>query len=192
MSDFLPPTAGDWTTSKLYQNGYQILWVPHWFAAGSCADVSGTNCAATQYSDTDVSAALRTIGAFVTVGKKDLFAECAGLGSFDGVTGNALYSPAGAISTAQSEATRFQSTTGMAINGATLGTPKYDNPTPSFASPLLQLGDFPFVARTGAIASYHPTISYAAADSTATPEVPRLVAGDGTSSIWDYFTVRPA
>ena len=38
MEDFQPDASGSWTTTNLYKNGYQILWVPHWAAPSSCSD----------------------------------------------------------------------------------------------------------------------------------------------------------
>ena len=96
LADFLPSTPGDPSTSRLFTNGYAILWMPHWVAPGSCSDVSSatacfnsspactTGCSASRFTTTQVDQTLKTIGAFVTAGN-DMFAECAGLGSLEGV-----------------------------------------------------------------------------------------------------------
>ena len=45
MPDFIPTVAGDPTRTTLFQNGYQILWVPHWAAPSSCSDCPpGPSC----------------------------------------------------------------------------------------------------------------------------------------------------
>ncbi len=92
MEDFQPDASGDWKTSNLYKNGYQILWVPHWAAPTSCSDCPpGTTCPCTnKYPAATIQQALKTIGAFGAAGK-DVFAECAGLGSFEGVLNDGTY-----------------------------------------------------------------------------------------------------
>jgi MYXO-CTERM domain-containing protein len=177
IEDFQPaPGSTDPSTSRLFRNGYQILWVPHWFAPGSCANASSqSNCYSTLYSRTDpgiTDRTLATIGAFVAQGK-DIFAECAGLGSFEGV-------PASFSAYQDGETTtHFHATTGMSINKA-VAAASYQG---SFSSPLMQLGDYPFIPRDGAIQNYKPTAAYQAG-------VVRLVA-DATDPTWDYFTLLP-
>ncbi len=185
MDDFLPTTAGDWTTTNLARYGYQILWVPHWFAPGSCSDTGTAGmtdsqrqaaCAAStsQYTDAKVDAALRTIGAFVASGK-DLFAECAGLGSFEGVPSTSSGTFGGGID----PDTHFQEETGLSINGSLSSSPQLFN----FASPLMQLGDWPFIPKGGAIQNYKPVAPpYKSA-------VEKLVSDQNG---YDYFTILPA
>ncbi|HEX9307196.1 MAG TPA: MopE-related protein [Anaeromyxobacter sp.] len=230
LSDFQPSTAGGApATSRLFTNAYALLWMPHWVAPGSCSDVSSatacfnsspactTGCAANRYTTTQVDQVLKTIGAFVGQGN-DVFAECAGLGSLEGVF------KAGVTGTAASDytvdykqgasdgSTRFQTTAGVRYNelqdvssasGTQLPGPLFIPDTPpsfvttNLSSPLLQIGDFPFVAFTGAVEDYRPQNS-----TTYQPGTTRLVgaypdpAGAGTTTrgdsfkIWDYFTYR--
>ncbi len=176
MADFQPTPGGDWTTTNLAKYGYQILWVPHWFAPGSCANAtSQTACAGSLYGATQVENALRTIGAFSRAGK-DVFAECAGLGSFEGVNGNPSYA------SGIDPDTHFQEETGLAINRV-VGTAQL---VPgNFSSPLMQLGDYPFLPRSGAIQNYKPvTAPYR-------PGVQQLVE-DQADPTYDYFTILPA
>jgi hypothetical protein len=183
-----PSSPGDWTTTNLYKYGYQILWVPHWFAPGSCANASSqTACVNSLYPLAQRDQALKTVGAFVA-GGKDLFAECAGLGSFEGVA-----TSGGGWSNEYSDGdatTHFHATNGLAINKS-VGTALYD--LSSASSPLLQLGDYPFIPRSGAIQNFKPAPSRSSA-YTAVPPAPggvsRLVR-DVTDSTWDYFTYRP-
>jgi hypothetical protein len=175
MADFQPSTPGDWTTTNLAKYGYQILWVPHWFAPGSCANATSDNaCSGSRYSAAQIQNALTMIGKFSQSGR-DVFAECAGLGSFEGVPGDAGYS-------AGVPDTHFQEETGLAINrsvGTALLVPG------NFASPLMQLGDYPFLPRTGAIQNYKPvTAPYR-------PGVQQLVE-DQTDPSYDYFTIMGA
>jgi MYXO-CTERM domain-containing protein len=198
IGDFIPTTAGDWKTSKLYQDGYQILWVPHWAAPGSCSNYSSTsNCTATQYSDADVAATVRTIASFVTdttdvdpttaykaAGLKDLFAECAGLGSFEGVPGNTAYSPTWFTPTQDYTHFHTEGTTpGFAI---TTGSPSGTKYWGSFGNPLMQIGDFQFRPYSGAIATYK-----LAPASTYKPPVVRLIS-EGTDNAKDVFSFIPA
>jgi hypothetical protein len=182
IADFQPDASGDWRTSSLGRLGYQILWVPHWVAPGSCSDFSSnTACAGSFYPRTQVDQSLRTIGAFVASGR-DLFAECAGLGSFEGVLNS---SGVQVIDYEDGDpSTRLQSTTGMRINQRAPGTPLYDG---DYESPLLQVGDFPFRPVDGAIKIYKPAAAYVGG---ATPLVVRLVS-DQTDPTLDYFTLLP-
>jgi MYXO-CTERM domain-containing protein len=186
MEDFLPSVAGNVLTSNLFKNGYQILWVPHWAAPSSCSDCPpGTSCTcANKYPAATIQQALQTIGAFGAAGK-DIFAECAGLGSFEGVVGNANYGAAVAE-------THFQtvvppSTGALAINTSVTSTPIYQG---HFSSPLMQLGDYPFIPLTGAIQNYKPTTgsSYVTAGDDATV---RLISESGGGGSYDIFTHRP-
>jgi hypothetical protein len=185
MEDFQPSTPGDWTTSTFYKNsfwgrravdpnatdGYTALWVPHWIAPGSCATCSrngtpiscsdcGLSCTcATTYPQATVNAALFVIGRFQIQGG-DLFAECAGLGSFDGAqstsSGASTYSPAGIVQTD----THFQTDAAPGPYGFLLDintTPTAASFLGSYSNPLMQLGDFEFVPQSGAITSYKAT-----------------------------------
>jgi hypothetical protein len=193
MADLQPSTpGGSWTTTNLYRYGYEILWVPHWFAPGSCANAtSQPACEGSLYPAAQRDQAVRTVGAFVAAGK-DLFAECAGLGSFEGVA-----SGASGWSTSYEDgdaSTHFHATNGLAINlpiDNGLGRADYDETSAS--SPLLQLGDYPFIPRTGAIQNFKPATGRTPASSyqpsAASPEVKRLVT-DVADPTWDYFTYR--
>ena len=82
LADFQPAAGStDWRTSNFGKGGYQVLWVPHWWAPGSCADAStSTNCTASRYNAAQIQNVVQSIGAFVK-GGGDLMAECAGLAS---------------------------------------------------------------------------------------------------------------
>ena len=171
MDDFIPSTPGDWTTTRLYQNGYQILWVPHWVAPNSCSDCTGSGDATCpcniKYGSATVAQALATIGAFYASGK-DVFAECAGLASFEGVFGDEStanhggtdYPGTGGWDTRYRSghaATHFQTETtpGFWINEWPSGTStRPASVRTGFSSPLTQIGDFTFVALFGAINNY--------------------------------------
>jgi hypothetical protein len=191
MADLQPTTPDDWTTTNLYRYGYQILWVPHWFAPGSCANATSQSaCVGSLYTATQTNNALETIGSFVGAGK-DLFAECAGLGSFDGVASGASgwsssYQDGCPGDTSCSPTTHFHATNGLAIN-KNVAAVSYD--TTSASSPLLQLGDYPFIARTGAIQNFKPATGRTPA-STYQSGVARLVS-DSVDPTFDYFTYRP-
>lgn len=182
MADFLPDASGDWRTSNVYKNGYQVLWVPHWAAPSSCSDcAAGTSCTcANKYSAATIAQALRTIGAFSAAGK-DVFAECAGLGSFEGVFGgasttttfNTTYGPGGANTHFETDAPA-----GFWINKSTSSAYLWGN----YASPFLQLGDYPFIPQTGAIQNFKA--------SAYRTETTRLVS-DSTDRTYDVFTLVP-
>jgi MYXO-CTERM domain-containing protein len=191
MEDFIPTTAGDWTTTNLSRNGYQILWVPHWLAPNSCSDCPpSTSCTcANKYPAATIQQALATIGAFGAAGK-DIFAECAGLGSFEGVLGNANYGAAVA-------STHFQTVVptplagALAINTNVTSTPIYQ--PGYFASPLMQLGDYPFIPATGAIQNYKPAAASTPylAVAGATDNTVRLISETNGGGAYDIFTHRP-
>ncbi|MGC3997328.1 MAG: MopE-related protein [Anaeromyxobacter sp.] len=204
IDDFQPASGStDPTTSRLFTNGYQILWVPHWVAPGSCSNYSSTtNCANSKYSDARIAQTLQTIGAFVASGK-DVFAECAGMGSFEGAfkRGNAGTSDSAYTIDYQKgdPSTRFQTLNGLRYNEL----PNNPFPAPTFpgnfSSPLLQLGDFPFSPYTGAIEDYRPQNPTSGGGYHA--DVTRLIrgtAGGANTSYgdpydaWDYFTIRPS
>jgi len=209
MEDFIPSTPGDWKTTRLYQNGYQILWVPHWLAPGSCSDCTTlttldsagcpqVSCPCDQkYSSTTISTALKTIGAFYaqhtdisgSTKSGDVFAECAGLGSFEGVntgtpptvTGvNTSYGAGDATTHFQTVATGTPSTTGVWINKTVSNTATFQG---GYASPFMQIGDFVFKPLTGAIQNYRPT--------TYNGEVTRFLSETNDTN-YDIFTVVPA
>lgn len=185
MADFLPDASGDWKTTNLYKNGYQILWVPHWAAPSSCSDcAAGTSCACTQkYSADTIAKALATIGAFSASGK-DVFAECAGLGSFEGVLRNlgdtTTYHSA---YSSGSPSTHFETTSpyGFWINKSVGGAAVLGN----HSSPFLQLGDYPFIPLSGAIQNFSPN-AYRA-------ETVRLISDPASQSghSFDIFTLVP-
>lgn len=203
--DFIPSTPGDWRTSNFGRlaadpatgaPGYQILWVPHWSAPGSCTDYSSsTACYNSRLdkldTDTNIQQILQTIGAFQASGN-DVFAECAGLGSFEGHAGTFSGTtqplpPAGyARDYAEGDpATRFQSTKGLDIN-APLAAARYGG---NFANPFLQVGDFPFAPASGAIQSYRSTTSASLAGAWR-PETVKLIS-DNNDPTYQYFTYFP-
>ena len=158
IEDFQPAAgSSDPHTSRLFTNGYEILWVPHWLAPGSCSSytagggrTASQNCVGSLYTETKISQTLKTIGAFVAEGK-DLFAECAGLGSFEG----AFLS--GHTGTADSDytlsykkgdpATKFQTTVGVRYNEVDADTAQLGRPAPRPGVPGQQLQLAPAPAR---------------------------------------------
>jgi hypothetical protein len=205
VADFIPTTPGDWTTTSLYRNGYQVLWVPHWVAPGSCTAAADANgnigscaCLASRITPAQVDAVLQTIGAFSKAGH-DVFAECAGLGSFEGAFSGLTGAGYTVDYSDGDPSTRFQTKTGVRYNQL----PTSPFPTPSFtpdainnyASPLMQIGDFPFKPYTGAIEDYKPDDT-ANVDRNYQPGVTRLIGTTYTSGSpavqrsWDFFTLR--
>ncbi|MFT3917083.1 MAG: MopE-related protein [Anaeromyxobacteraceae bacterium] len=209
IDDFQPAAGStDWKTSNFGKNGYQILWVPHWLAPGSCSDYSsGSACAATLYSSTKTDQVLKTIGGFVAAGG-DLFAECAGLGSFEGTFTRDKTGQATTTYTSNYQdgdpSTRFQSTTGLRYsesgNEVSYTTPiRFPDPTnasapadtsPNFASPLLQIGDFVFKPQSGAVDVFRPNLTASPAGAYQ-PGTLRLISAQAPNDLWDFFTVRP-
>jgi hypothetical protein len=217
IEDFQPASGStDPRTSRLFTNGYQILWVPHWVAPGSCSDYTAhdgrseeQNCYSSLYSTAKIDQVLKTIGVFAA-GGKDVFAECAGMGSFEGVFNKGSTTTYTYDYKDGDPATRFQTLNGLRYNelpdvnssqsGTQLPPASFLG---SFSSPLMQLGDFPFRAVTGAIEDHRPQNATAGGGyhsdvvrliagqrSTATPEL-KTKYGD-SFDIWDYFTLRPA
>jgi MYXO-CTERM domain-containing protein len=201
MSDFIPApstttaAADMWKRTRLHLNGYQILWVPHWAAPSSCSDCPpSTSCTcADKYDPVTISSALKTIGAFVANGG-DLFAECAGLGSFEGVFANAptdtsAYSSVYTLASGLEPSTRFQTATSPrgfwheenTPSGAAFRRPDW------FSSPFMQLGDYPFIPHSGAISDYRA----AAYDATAADSTVRLISETASDPAYDIFTIRP-
>ncbi len=191
IEDFQPEAGStDPHTSNLFKNGYQILWVPHWVAPGSCATPTSGSCLLTIYSEAKIAQVLRTIGVFVTEGG-DLFGECASIGSFEGAfrrnntgTGASSYT----LDYQDGDpSTRFQTTLGVRYNElatSPFAAPSY--PAGNFGSPLMQLGDYTFSPLTGAVEDYRPqdTTSYQ-------PNTTRLITSSGSTANWDFFSVRP-
>jgi MYXO-CTERM domain-containing protein len=201
MADFLPSTPGDWTTTNLYRNGYQILWVPHWAAPSSCSDCTTsastgngtcptTSCACnSKYSAQNVTDCLATIGSFYGAGH-DVFSECAGLGSFEGVnsgtppaiTGtNATYGTGGTTTHFQTINTGSPANFGVWINKGVSNAATFQPGI--YASPFMQIGDFVFKPYTGAIQNYRPT--------TYGGTVTRFLS-ETNDTTYDIFTVVPA
>ncbi len=183
--------AGNVLTSNLFKNGYQILWVPHWAAPSSCSDCPpSTTCTCNnKYPAATIQQALQTIGAFGAAGK-DIFAECAGLGSFEGVLNSTTYG------TAVAE-THFQTVVpsplvgALSINTSVTSTPIYQ--PGYFASPLMQLGDYPFIPATGAIQNYKPASTATGYISVggASDNTVRLISETNSGGTYDIFTHRP-
>lgn len=156
QADFLP----NYNASKLKAGGYKLLWAPHWEG---------------DPFDGNLPRQLATIGAYVAAGG-DLFAECAAIGTLEGVpNAGAIFPPAG------SPSTRFMTSRGVAtnLNG-------HDGSGGPFtfgglASPLAQRGDFPFAGFIGLIADFIPDSH---APSSYNAGVVRYITGGST----DYFT----
>jgi hypothetical protein len=204
---FLPDFLGtNWRSSRLATNGYQILWVPHWDAPSSCSDCPpSTSCTcATKYPSAQIAQTLKNIGSFVTDTASnrapgDVFAECAGLGSFEGVfssrdPNSSTYSGTFVLSseaaTGGEPSTHFETesvgtyVTGLWINKG-VNSALYDPGARGqtvFASPLMQIGDFRFVPYTGAIQNFKP--------SRYKSNVIRLIA-EGSNPNYDVFTYVP-
>ena len=182
MEDFQPDASGSWTTTNLYKNGYQILWVPHWAAPSSCSDCPpGPTCSCqVKYSAAQIDRALKTIGQFSAAGR-DVFAECAGLGSFEGVSSNSTYQTGGSDGSTHFQTTAAAGTAGL--SGINSGSGAYFWPG-NFSSPLLQIGDFPFAPQTGAISDY--------AASAYKAQTIRLVSHTNAPTSYDLFTLLPS
>jgi MYXO-CTERM domain-containing protein len=182
MTDFLPDASGNPATSRLFQNGYQILWVPHWAAPGSCSNVA--SCSRTHYGTATVNQALTVMGAFSAAGK-DVFAECAGIGSFEGVTADlsGMSTPAGFGAGVASTHFLTGPTTGFSVN-AWNGTNGTDTTVlrGNYSSPLMQIGDYPFYAEFGAIDDFRP-VGYLPGEIT--------FASAGSHSTYDVFSMMP-
>ena len=181
MGDFLPDASGLVTSTNLFKNGYQILWVPHWAAPSSCSDCApGPSCTCNnKYTAAQVDTALKTIGAFSAAGH-DVFAECAGLGSFEGVVGNNTYQTG-----ASDGSTHFQTTAAAGAAGVSninSGSGVYFWPG-NFSSPFMQLGDFVFSSQSGAIADYTSSLYRA--------QTVRLISHTSSPSSYDVFTLVP-
>ncbi len=133
-SDFLPNYAG----SKLKSNGYRLLWAPHWEGGSSSANTS---------------AELATIADYVNSGG-DLFAECAAIGTLEGLSGSSV------------AAAPLMTTHGITADTLDFnpGSGTVDGPFnyAGLASPYAQRGDFTFVGFSGAIYDYHPTTNQSA------------------------------
>jgi len=207
IDDFQPDASGIWSTSNLGKNGYQILWVPHWLAAGSCSNYSSAStCANSLYPAAKRQQVLATVQSFVNQAGGDLFAECAGLGSFEGgLTNNnntatsaanfrtdypspAFPNPPGAYPAVTG--TNFLSLTGMRINEVNIGAALVVPPG-QYGSPLMQLGDYPFVPVDGAIKDYRPADASGTPPGGYQPATVRLFGANGSNTNWDYFTFRP-
>ncbi len=193
MEDFIPTSPGAWSTTNLFKNGYQILWVPHWVAPGSCSDCPpSTSCTcANKYPAATIEQALQAIGAFGAAGK-DIFAECVGLGSFEGITNNASYGTG-------TSTTHFQTVVPTPVPSPLPGGFNYSasgTPSPTFrgnySSPLMQLGDYPFVAYSGAIGKYKPSgTTYINQAGPPVDQTVQLISESATAGSYDIFTHRP-
>lgn len=197
-SDFLPvsctttcangsPCTGGKCAPSLSYFKYAVLWVPHWCGKGSETKTQANGVpwpAGFTYLDV-----LTTIRGFMDAGG-DVMSECAGVGSFEGVGNSTACN--GAANTFEpataGQATKVQTTTGVNVNETSLDTTgaTYRG---NFASPFLQLGDFPYKPITGAIQQYSPVASYVT--RPAGFELLRLIS-DKTNSAKDYFSVLPA
>jgi hypothetical protein len=173
-----PCVAGKCSPSLTYY-GYSVLWVPHWCGPNSLNVPAG-------FTYLDILTAIRS---YMNSGH-DVMAECASLGSFEGVNNSTTCSAApGTFEPGnRGQATQVQTTTGVNINETALNTAggKFWG---NFSSPFLQLGDFPYAPITGAIQQFSPTAAYAT--RPAGYQLLRLIS-DLTNTGKDYFTVLPA
>ncbi len=180
IEDFWPDGTGTPASTNLFKQGYQILWVPHWAAPSSCSDCpAGQTCSCSnKYTAAQIDTALKTIGAFSAAGK-DVFAECAGLGSFEGVNANNVYRTG-----ASDGSTHFQTAPATAatagLSAINSGSGAFFWPG-NFSSPFLQIGDFRFVPASGAIADYTST--------TYRPDTVRLVSHANSATSYDVFSL---
>ena len=156
-----PPTSGSNRCSELIPTS-------GWSAGASA------NCTATRYGAAQIANVLKTAGGFTAAGN-DLFAECAGLGSFEGVLNNTNYSVG-------DPSTRFQTTSSPGLSAITINSSIPNVSLSNFASPLMQIGDFDFKVVDGAIQSYR-------AGGYKTDAV-RLISNQADAS-YDLFTMVP-
>ncbi len=135
-ADFLP----DYAHSKLKSGGYKLLWSPHW--EGGTASTP---------------AQLATIAAHVAAGN-DLFAECAAIGTLEGLAGDF---GGGGGHPLGSDGTRFMTSKGMAGNALSVGNNGFTGPfvNSGLGSPFAQRGDFSFAGFRGAITDFQPDSS---------------------------------
>jgi uncharacterized protein (TIGR03382 family) len=154
------PDGGSFVNSNLYN--YNLLWIPHfvlddgngkyafWSTTQGTCPTSGDGGPLTQGEATNLQS---VIGQFVAAGN-NLFAECGGIGALEGSTGNTK------------EINYSISTEFMTYDG---GVKTQGNPSPTNGlgftittptAPFVQIGDFPFVAQSGIIASYEPNGAY--------------------------------
>ncbi len=181
VPDFLP----DYSTSALGLNGYQVLWIPHWYGPGSWDPDS-----AHPITQARLDQVLSSIGGFVAA-KHDAFAECASIGTLEGAFGGSSFGGFGTGNTGPTPS-RVQTPSGVWVNEASLNaTPLFGGGPSSFALPYLQLGGFNFSPLSGAIEGFRPN------DGTAYQQgVVRLITdanpAAGKSAPNDYFTYRPA
>ncbi|MFN7130918.1 MAG: MopE-related protein, partial [Myxococcales bacterium] len=191
-ADFLPNLSG----SRLGQNGYRVLWAPHWVGRNSCTRTcvqgsSGPVCNSL-IPATSVDNIRTTIRQFVAAGG-DLFSECSSIGA---VEGDANHCDTASI-VQNSAAGRIATTGGLSINqygwdfqcpgskGARFYYPQFAPlQFTQYSSPLLQIAEFPFSANSGAIGNYQPM-----AGSAWTSNVQHLITD--TTGAWDVFTVKP-
>ncbi|HEU4383892.1 MAG TPA: IPT/TIG domain-containing protein [Anaeromyxobacteraceae bacterium] len=218
----------DWKATNFHRYSYRILWLPHWKGPNSCEGVLGNgyscgtgfggcgfagsdtcscvnNCTA-QLTAAELDLVLRTIGAFQQAGN-DVFGECAGLGTLEGVYNAGTATVDGSFGDGEATS-RFQTSWGtggsgggmhisataptaactagqgskQCVNGA-LYEPSY------YPSPFLQLGDFPFTPVSGAITEYRPATGNGATGYVG--GVATLIARMNGGTEVDYFTFLP-
>jgi uncharacterized protein (TIGR03382 family) len=150
------PDGGSFSASNLWN--YGLLWIPHFVldngagkyafwstTQGTCPN-SGDGGPLTKGQATNIQS---VIGQFVAAGN-NLFAECGGIGALEGSTGNTV------------EKNFSSNTEFMTFDGGmnTQGNPNGATTIVAPATPFLQIGDFPFVATSGIIATYEPNSGY--------------------------------
>jgi hypothetical protein len=166
--------SGLYADTKLAQNGYKLLWAPHWQEGGTTP--SATPAVPPVTASDILGAQLQNIAAFVDAGN-NLFAEC-----------HAIVTLEGGVGTSGTEvglpATRFHSTTGMRSTNGTGAAPSFLVPS----HPNVQIADFPYSLVGGSITTYYP-------DRAATPAsvyrtgVERLITEAATPP-WDISTLN--
>ncbi|HEY7725456.1 MAG TPA: hypothetical protein VH880_08985, partial [Anaeromyxobacteraceae bacterium] len=222
----------DWRSTSFSSNGYKVLWLPHWTGPNSCTGTLGAGyacgtgfggcglagsdqcscvngCGGNLTAD-QLDAVLATVGGYVAAGN-DVFGECAGIGSLEGVytagsaTVNATYADGAAASRFQTGGAGFPANGGVHITTTVTG-PACTGPDGTsapgmdcsggefyrqgyYSSPFLQIGDYPYTPQSGAITEFRPATGNGAAYLG---DVVSLVARVSGGNRLDYFTLRPA
>ncbi len=179
MADFLPDASGNPATSRLFQNGYQILWVPHWAAPGLLQQRRQLQQDPLRHGHGQPGAHRhrgllgRREGRLRGV-RRDRILR----GRDRGRLGLRAPRPASARASATPTSSPAP-TTGFSIN-AWNGTNVTDTTVlhGNYSSPLMQIGDYPFYAEYGALDDYRPVRTTCPARSPS----PRLAATPPTTS----------
>jgi hypothetical protein len=206
----------DWKSTNLFRGGYSVLWLPHWTGpnssegtlgsgyqccdsgasgvtcTGSCGNAGSDKCScvtsgAATLSDAELTLVLRTIGAYST-GGNDVFGECGGIGSLEGIYGNSGASSGGVNGTFGDgdPATQFMATKGLHYNETPNGAIAYN--AGYLSSPFMQIGDFAYAPVSGLIDKYRPADDQGSAFRSGVTSLITDTTKTGTKQV-DYFTV---